>query len=575
MKKKSHKFLISFLILILIITLSGCIQKSPEKSEEKQESKVDNKLEDGTYNASANGYGGKLDLEVIINNGDIKDIKILSHKETEPVFNRALPIIQDRILQSQSPIVDNVSGATISSYAIKSAVADALKKAGKDFEKISIDTEPEVIKKDLKDEHAQLVVIGGGPAGLTSAIEAKEAGVKDVILIEKMDILSGNGKFDMNFFDMINSKAQKDLGQEISKEEFLEMKKDAYDSQERKEVWANGAAELDKWLRNIGVELNYAYGETNHMAEEDEYAGDRIQIGLESRASELGVDIRTGNKGIDLIFDNDRVSGVKVETREGRYNIISDAVILATGGFSANKDLLKKYAPGAEELETSNQIGATGDFVELFDKYNLKKDNMDELVVFKLILKQNRELTGAGDGFLLVNENGERFVAEDDSGLEMGQKIKKEGKVFYIYDQRLYESFYRLKKHNDLGYHTKADSLEELAGKLGINANKLVESVNRYNEAVKGNIKDPFRKEAAEDLFEIDGPVYGAEVESAIHMTKGGVVANENAQVLDNNNDIVPGLYAAGEVTATSGAYSAAVVFGRIAGKQAASFIMN
>ncbi len=532
---------------------------------------------DGTYSGKGIGFNGEMVVDVVVENGSITDVILKDNGESEPVIDRAFEVIKERVIEEQSPIIDTVTGATFSTFGAKVAVGDALKQAGHDFGDIKLNTVPEQAeKKELPAEETQVVIVGAGPSGLAAAISAKENGVKDVILIEKLDIISGNGKFDMNFFDMINSKPLQEDNRVIEVEDFIEMKDNAVDSEERKKVWAEGAYNLDEWLRGMNIELNYSASGTNHMAEADEYAGDHIQRGLEAKAKELGVDIRTGNKGVDLIMTDGVNTGVKVETREGTYDINADAVIVSTGGFSHNKDLLAEYAPGAERVETSNQMGATGDFVKIFEEHDLKLDHMDVLSVFKMIIKNRRDLTGGGDGFMLVNKDGKRFVAENTSGLEFAHTIldQPEGAAYYIYDQNLYDATYRLQKHNNLGYHYKADTLEELAEMLNIDAATLKETMAQYNESVKTGT-DEFRDEPAEKPMTETGPYYGVQVESAIHMTKGGVVANEKTEVLNNNNEVVKGLYASGEVTDTSGAYSASVVFGRIAGEEAAKFILE
>lgn len=576
--KNKRKLLTVFLLSMGLIAslLTGCgNKKTPNTTTTVKEQG----LKDGTYIGKGIGYGGDLSLEVVVKNNKIGDIKMVEHEESSPVFSRAFPLIKERIIEDQTPIVDSVSAATFSSYAVKTAVNEALKEAGEDFGDIKMDTAPKKSEpKQLEEVKTQMVVVGGGPSGLSAAISAKQSGVDNVILVEKLDILSGNGKFDMNFFDMINSKAQKEEGVEITVDDFLEMKEKSSDSNARKKVWAQGAYEVDEWLRGMGINLNHPYGGTNHMAEADAYAGEHIQELLEKKAIELNVDIRTGTKGLDIIMEDGKSVGVKVENREGYYDIKADAVVIATGGFSANKELLAKYAPGAERVETSNQMGATGDFVEVFNKHDLKTDHMDVLSVFKLIIKNKRDLTGAGDGFMLVNKNGERFAAENNSGLELAHTIldQPDGKVYYIYDQPLQESFYRLQKHNDLGYHTKAATLEELANKLSIDKDNFLKTVEIYNKAIDKEIKDPFRGDDIFDRkFAESGPYYGVQVESAIHMTKGGVVANEKAQILNTSDKPVEGLYASGEVTATSGAYSASVVFGRISGQEAAKYILE
>lgn len=532
----------------------------------------------GIFTGVGSGYGGEVKVDVTFENGKITDFEIVSGNETSLIQKRAMPILKDRVLEAQTPVVDSVSGATFTSFAVKKAIADAGSQAGLDFGEITMATQgPETERRDLEPVTTQLVIVGGGPAGLSSAIAAREAGVEDVIVVEKLDILSGNGKFDMNFFDMINSQAQKEAGIEITKEDFIESKKDAMDSDARKQVWADGEYELDAWLRGMGAELNQSNGGTNHMAEKDAYAGEEIQDALEAKVTELGVDVRTGTKGLDLIMDGGRVTGVKVQHKNDYYDIMADAVVVATGGFSANKDMLAKYAPGSEDVATSNQMGATGDFVPVFEKNGFKMENMDELSVFKMILRPRRDLTGAGDGFILVNAEGDRFVDETTSGLDLAHTILDQpgGKVFYIYDQNLYETSYRLEKHNKLGYHVSADTLEELAEKIGVPAENLKASVESFNKSANGEADDPFRKEGFERPFKAEGPYYAAQVESAIHMTKGGVVANEKAQVLNADDEVVEGLYAAGEVTATTGAYSTAVVFGRVSGQEAAKEILG
>ena len=564
---------ILIILSAMILTLAGCSNNEGETSSSEATVVGGEK----SYEVTANGYGGEMVLNVTVDGETIKGIELVSDKETAPVFDRAFPVITKRILDAQSPIVDSVSGATMSSYAVKTAVADAMKQNGKDFGAITMVTAPERAEaKQLDDLQTDIVIVGAGPAGLAAAISAKESGVENVTLIEKLDILSGNGKFDMNFFDLYTSQAMDTAGTTMTKEAFIESKSTSTDSPERIEVWAETALTLDAWLRTMDVTLNYAYGSTGHMAEADQYAGDHIQQGLEKKAIAVGVDIITGTKGTDLIIEDGKTTGVKVENRDGYYNINADAVIVATGGFSHNKELLAQYAPGAETVATSNQMGATGDFVPVFESHDLQLENMDKLSVFKLIIKNRRDLTGAGDGFLLVNETGERFIAENKSGLEMAHAILEQpnGKVFYIYDQNLFDSAYRLKKHNDLGYHVKADTLEELAEKLGIDPTNLVASVDTFNKAINGEGTDPLRETPFDRPLTSEGPYYGVQVESAIHMTKGGVLANEKAQILNTANEPVEGLYAAGEVTSTTGAYSAAVVFGKVSGTEAAAFVM-
>ena len=507
-----------------------------------------------TTEIKGNGYGGEIVLNLTTKGEEIVDLEVVSDHETAPVFERAFPIIRERILAAQSPVIDNVSGATFSSYAVKKAVADEMKAQGKDFGEITMTTEPTHEKATLEDATADLVIVGGGPAGLAAAITAKENGVENVILVEKMDILSGNGKFDMNFFDMFNSKATRENGNAQTKEEFIASYEGYYDSIERLQRWADVGFELDDWFRTMGIELNFNYGGTSHMAEADEYAGNVIQTGLEKAAKEKGVDIRTATKGTGLIMTDGAITGVSVETRDGNYNINAKAVVIATGGFCSNPELLAKYAPGHEDGPTSNQMSTTGDFIPVFEELGMKLDHMSTMSVFTNILVPRRDLTGGADAYVRVDADG-------------NEKGKSYDHAFFITDKGGYDSFYRIRKHVDAGYYTTADTLEELASKLGVNYDNLLKTIEEYNAT--------WTPEGYRALSTAEGPFYGVKVQSANHMTKGGVVANENAQVINNNNEIVKGLYAAGEVTATDGCYNAAVVFGRVAGIETAKFILG
>ena len=535
-----------------------------------------------TTSGTGDGFSGKIKVDVVTNGEKIEDIRVVSNSETSHIISRAFPILKERILKAQSPIVDSVSGASYTSFGVKKAVAEALKANGKDFGRIRFNTKaPEQPVANLEAINTDLVIIGGGPAGLAAAISAREAGLKNIILIEKLDILSGNGKYDMNFYDLINSEAQKANGINDSVEALIADNSNPLDTPERIRAQAEGAFVLDKWLRSFGVKLNYNYGKRGHMAESNAYAGAHIQDGMEKKVKELGIDVRTGTKGLDLIMKDGKAVGVKVQNKNNFYDINAKAVILATGGFSANKELLKKYVPGSEVFQTSNQLGATGDFIPVFEKNNIKTANLEVLNIFPFIIRQTRDLTGGGDGFILVNKEGKRFTSESISyatRFSTAQKIlaQPDSAAFYIYDQKLYDSSYRLQKHTAQGLHVKANTLDELADKLGIDKDNLKATVKEFNMAVRGEIKDPFREKPTKKEFMNEGPYYGVQVESAVHMTRGGVVADEKTQVYYENGNVVKGLYAAGEVAnSNSGAYSAAVIFGRIAGEEATKYINN
>ena len=527
-----------------------------------------------TYTVTGSGYHGEMNVNVTIENGVITDVALGDNHETNVVIDRAFPVIRDRILAANTADVDNVSAATFSSYAVKTAVADAMKQAGMDAPEVKR-TNAEKPATERAAENCDIVIVGGGPAGLAAAISAKQTNPDvNVILVEKLDILSGNGKFDMNFFDMINTEAQKAAGNdewvgEAGLAKFLESKSTNGESAERIKVWADEEYNLDAWLRDMGVELNYNYGGTNHMAEDNQYSGEVIQAGLEKAANELGVDIRTGTKGMDIVMEDGVCKGVVVLNNDNEtYTINAKSTIIATGGFCSNKELLAEYAPGYEVFNTSNQMGTTGDFVKIFEQNGFKTENMGKMSFFSNIIVPYRDLTGGADMNLLANKEG--TLLENKSGKDRGTMIQENGAAFYITDKTGYDSFYRIRKHVALGYYSEGATLEELAEKLGIDAEGLKASVEQYNADAAAGAENAQIAAVPARALDAEGPYYGVRVEGANHMTKGGVVCNENAQVLNADDTVVPGLYAAGEVTWQAGGYSESVCFGKIAGAQAA-----
>lgn len=529
-----------------------------------------------TYSATGNGYHGEMTVNVTIEDGKITDVELGDNHETNVVIDRAFPVIRERILEANTADVDSVTAATFSSYAIKTAVADAMQQAGLEAPKVAMQN-AEKTATERAAENCDIVIVGGGPAGLAAAVSAKQTNAdKNVILVEKLDILSGNGKFDMNFFDMINTEAQKAAGNdewvgEAGLAKFIEEKSSNGESAERIQVWANEEYNLDAWLRAMGVELNYNYGGTNHMAEDNQYSGEVIQAGLEKAATELGVDVRIGTKGIDLVMEDGACKGVIVTNNAGEtYTINAASTIITTGGFCSNKELLAEYAPGYEVFNTSNQMGTTGDFVKIFEQNGFKMENMGKMSFFSNIIVPYRDLTGGADMNLLANNEG--ALLPNKSGMDRGTMIKEQpnGAAYYITDKTGYDSFYRIRKHVGLGYYAEGATLEELAEKLSINAEGLKASVEQYNADAAAGAENAQIAAVPKRALDAEGPYYGVRVEAANHMTKGGVVCNENAQVLNADDTVVPGLYAAGEVTWQGGGYSESVCFGKVAGAQAA-----
>lgn len=524
-----------------------------------------------TFTTTAPGYGGDVTVTTTIEGGRVTAVELGENRESLVVIERAFPILAGRIVEAGTADVDSVTAATFSSYAVKSAVAAAMEQAGLTAPKIGMADSRDYEAVTLENVTCDIVIVGGGPSGLAAAISAKEVNPDaHVIVIEKLDILSGNGKFDLNFYDLVASEAMKAAGIEDSADAFYNDMIGNGNGEARTRVWADVEATTDAWLRSFGVNLDYTYGKRNHMATVDDYAGQLIQRGMEAHVAELGIEVRTGTKGLDLVMEDGAVLGVSVITnRNESYSILAKKTILATGGFSQNQELLSKYAPAHATYMSSNQIGATGDFVPVFEKYGFKLENMGKIRLIPLILLPSRDLTNSGKGTILVNGEGKRFCNERASELALAEPIAAQKACFMLVDTQKVKDHANVRKQVKEGRFFVAETLEDAAAYIGCDASTLKATVEAYNAHAEAGTEDEFGHKPERAILP-EGPYYVSRACSAVHMTKGGVVCNELAQVLTENDEIVPNLYASGEVTWQSGGYSQSVVFGRVAGEAAA-----
>lgn len=447
----------------------------------------------------------------------------------------------------------------------------------------------------MKSEKADIVVIGAGGAGLAAAVEATDNGAK-VIVLEKMPMVGGNTARATGGINAAGTPQQEKTGVKDSPELFYQdTMKGGYEKNnpELVKVLTTQAKDSIAWLVGLGADLSdvgrLAGASVNraHRPTGGEAVGDHIAQTLKKAADSRKIDVRTWNEATEILKDKDgKITGVKAVNKDKKeYTINAKSVIIAAGGFSANQEMVVKYKPELKGFSTTNHPGATGDGIVLGTKAGSKLVDMVEIQTHPTVVPgKSVMVTEAvrGNGAILVNKDGKRFTNELLTRDVVSKAIldQKDKVAYLFFDQSLRESLKATEEYFNMGLVTEADTMEELADKIKVDKNALVESVNKYNEAVKAKNDSEFgRPDMPRTL---DKPkFYAIEVTPAVHHTMGGLVINTDAQVIGEDGQPIKGLYAAGEVTGGvhggnrlgGNALEDIVTFGRIAGRGAAKFV--
>lgn len=582
--KKVKKIVAVILSIVLVFSLAACQPKNAE------EDAVKDPVNDVLTGEGA-GKGGPFKVEVTLENSEIKNIEVVENNESDYTVPVVAELTQ-QIIDTNSTDVDIVAGATLSSHAIINAVADAVKNA--DVNLVAKEDTKEPLK--VEDVSTDIVIIGAGGAGLTSAIEATNQGA-NVIVVEKNGFLGGNTNWATGGMNAANTKYQQEKGIEDSPELYYKdtMKggKDINDPQLLK-VLTEKSAETIYWLEELGADLSdigRSGGQSVdriHKGPEGMPIGTHLMDVFVNQVEQIDIDVRLYTKAIEILADGNKVTGIKVEDKDGNtYNINAKAVIIASGGFGANSELVIKYKPELEGFGTTNQIGATGDALAMVEKLDVALTDIEEIQTHPTVVPIINEMITEGvrgDGAILVNSQGDRFIDELETRDIVSEAIlSQEGRTaFLIFDQQVVDGAIAIQKYKDAGLLKEANSLKELAGELEIDPTNLEKTVDTYNEYFNNQDDIDFGRTSMN--VELTKPsFYGVEIAPAIHHTMGGIKINTNTQVINNAGSAVEGLYAAGEVTGGvhggnrigGNAVTDITVFGRIAGQNASNYIKN
>lgn len=584
---KKQLSLILILMLVLSMALSGC-------TSDKEEKAADTSLfVAGTYEGEGQGHAGKIKVAVTVTEQKIEKIELIEFSESEFAVDPANKLIEN-IIKANSGEVDGVSGATVTSGGILEAVRNALASAYVDGAvKQTVATTEVATDATLENKMADIVVIGAGGAGLTAAIEAADRGA-NVIVVEKMPMVGGNTKYATGGLNAAGTTSQADLGIEDSIDIFYEdtmVGGGNINNPELVRVLAENGAGTVEWLKGIGADLSDvgrmagASVNRSHRPTGGAPVGNHIVDVLYAKAQEMEIEILLESEVIALLGDATGVTGVTVQTNSGNFQIDAKAVIIATGGFGANNDLVASYDPALKGYGTTNHPGATGDVIAFGAAFDLAYVDMKEVQTHPTVMPSNNYMiTEAvrGNGAILVNREGLRFVNELETRAVVSdaQLAQTGASGFLLFDQSVRESLSAIEGYYNKGFLVEGETVEALAANLGVDPAALVQTIETYNGYVTGGVDEAFGREDMPRALSV-GPYYAVEVAPAIHHTMGGLVITTQAEVVNNSGDVIKGLYAAGEVTGGvhgnnrlgGNALADITTFGRIAGEMAAESV--
>lgn len=626
----------TFSVLAALVAAAFCAQEA-------------SMAKDGTYTATTLGRNGDVTVQVKIANNKIEDVKVLSWSETHPVADLPKAKVPADIVKNQSTNVNNVSGATLTTFAIKAAVQDCLKQAGlnpKDFSKMV--PQPQKVTENIE-EKTDVIVVGAGGAGLSAAVAAAQRGL-NVIVLEKAHFAGGNTSVSGGCFNAADPEGQKPInmtdGQRESIEKLLAEKpqnklqedlitqvkqqwadykksgsKSLFDTPELHALqsWKAGdykanlelvyrltkeAPEIQETLAKMGIiwqkkptQFVGALWPRSHRASNYKSGVGYIDTYLDLiKAENLPVAFMMSTPAESLITKDDKVIGVKAKGPDGKtYTILaSKGVILASGGFGANVKMRNEYdelwdKKLDEKVKTTNMPAITGDGINMALKVGAGVKDMGYIQLLpttdpatgstnhKIVESTNIYVNKLGNRF--VNEQGRRDVlakaalAQPDHifyiiGTEQTLLKDKEGRGPYGI---LISDLLKQKKA------FKADTLEELAKKVGMDPANLKRTVEKWNEFCKTQKGDEFGRMSCEDGNKLPGgPYYASLMTPSVHHTMGGLTIDKDTRVLNKAGKPIPGLFAAGEITGGihgtnrvgCNAVPDALIYGTIAGRE-------
>ena len=549
------------------------------------------------------GKHGDITVAVTFDAGKIQDIKIVKNAENPILAKKVFTDLKDQVVALSSTDVDLVSGATFSAKGFIDAVNDAAKKAGVTLAKADKKALKKAARELPKTSNYDVVVIGAGGAGFSAAITARNAGA-NVVLLEKMPAVGGNSLISGAEMNVAKNWVQPKLGINDDSPELHAQ--DTFKGGDGKgdmkviNVMTHEALDAAKWCRDyLGVRfeddnLFFFGGHSRKRALIPVgHTGTEFIAKFQAKADELGIPVITNMKAEELIKDKDgRVVGVKATMDGSEYTFnAKGGVVLATGGFGANPEMVKKYNPKIDErFKTTDAPGTTGEALYMAERAGAQLVNMGYIQTYPICdpISGAIELIADArfDGAIMLNQEGKRFVEELQRRDVLSEAILNQtGRYCWVlWNDKIGSISNTVKAHANeyeaftkQGIMTTCDDLKCIADFTKIPFDQLRKTVKRVSDmAGKGNDKDFNHRAGLMDMQQ--GKYYVIKAVPSTHHTMGGVRINEKAEALTAEGKVIPGLWAAGEVTGVThgtnrlggNAYTDIIVFGRIAGEAAA-----
>jgi len=448
---------------------------------------------------------------------------------------------------------------------------------------------------DTTSKSADIVVIGAGGAGMTAAIQAAQDGATNVVIIEKTAMAGGNTTRATGGLNASETTFQDRDAIEDSNQLFIDdTMKGGKNINDLSLVtyMAENSAEALYWVNDLGADLTVVglFGGASvkriHRPSDTSAVGPVLVKTLMSQIEKLNIPVFYNTKADEILTDeNGAVSGVKVTDENGTYTINCKAVVVATGGFGANSEMVEKYNPSLTGFGTTNVAAATGDGIAMGTAIGAATVDMEQIQTHPTVHPETQTMyTEAvrGNGAILVNKEGARFTNEMGTRDVVSAAIleQTDGQAWLVFDHAVRTSLKAIEGYIKAGIVTEAATIEELATAIRADPATLSATMTKFADDVTNGNADEFGREGLE-LPLTEGNFYACLVAPAIHHTMGGLKINTAGEVLNEEGNAIAGLFAAGEVTGGvhganrlgGNAVTDIVVFGRTAGTSANAYV--